>query len=158
MKVLWDLPSNSRASTAWMELELSEAQAEQLLGSTEKGHVCHEGYVGLLPLFLRLLRRDDPRLRVLITKLLDEETLWSSVGIRYGVGLSCGRIFKFGCLALAPFTQLHCSSTDSSTALPSHCPVLCFLAPLFLVGTADPCPRRTLSTASRMIIGVGKCG
>lgn len=45
-------------------------------------HVCHKGYVSIMPLLLGLMNSTHPRLPDLLTSLADPATLWSAHGLR----------------------------------------------------------------------------
>lgn len=45
-------------------------------------HVCHTGYVSLMPLFLGLMNSTHPKLPALLTTLADPSHLWSNHGLR----------------------------------------------------------------------------
>lgn len=45
-------------------------------------HVCHKGYVSIMPLLLGLMNSTHPRLPNLLTSLADPATLWSAHGLR----------------------------------------------------------------------------
>lgn len=46
------------------------------------GHVCHKGYLSILPLALGLLEPDSPQLKATLDLLHDPNELWSPYGIR----------------------------------------------------------------------------
>ncbi|KAJ9056576.1 Processing alpha glucosidase I [Entomophthora muscae] len=50
--------------------------------SGQFGHVCHKGYLSILPLALGLLEPDSPQLEASLDLIYDPEQLWSPYGIR----------------------------------------------------------------------------
>ena len=51
-------------------------------GDEEMKHVCHEGYISLLPFALKLMPRDSPKLKDILTLMSDPEKLFSPFGLR----------------------------------------------------------------------------
>ncbi|SMN22510.1 similar to Saccharomyces cerevisiae YGL027C CWH41 Processing alpha glucosidase I [Maudiozyma saulgeensis] len=51
-------------------------------GDDEMQRVCHEGYVSLLPFALKLMPRNSPKLKNLLTLMSDPEKLFSPFGLR----------------------------------------------------------------------------
>lgn len=49
---------------------------------TQLQHVKHIGYVSIFPLLLKVLPPDSPRLRALLSQVIDPKHLWSPFGLR----------------------------------------------------------------------------
>lgn len=66
-------------------LHWSENEEEYCDSTIDRGrytHVCHTGYVSLMPLLLGLVNSTHPRLPALLTNLADPSKLWSVHGLR----------------------------------------------------------------------------
>ena len=48
----------------------------------ESVHVCHKGYISLMPFLTGMLGPDSPRLKAILDLIADPEELWSDYGIR----------------------------------------------------------------------------
>ncbi|KAL8804530.1 MAG: hypothetical protein Q9200_005799 [Gallowayella weberi] len=63
--------------------ELDQAYCDTKIAAAEPPkHVCHKGYVSLLPFCLGLVGHDSPHLGAVLNLIRDPEELWSPFGIR----------------------------------------------------------------------------
>lgn len=66
----------------WSDQEKVYCDATVEKGDGRYAHVCHTGYVSLMPLLLGLMNSTHPRLPDLLDSLANPDTLWSAHGLR----------------------------------------------------------------------------